>query len=36
MPAPAPFRPIHRDLGLTIAVSNAAEALELFDDPETR
>ncbi|MCX7620681.1 MAG: ribbon-helix-helix protein, CopG family [Acidimicrobiales bacterium] len=35
-PAPSPFRPIHRDLGLMIDVSNVAEALELLDGPETR
>lgn len=35
-PSPSPFRPIHRDLGLTIDVSNVAEALELLDGLESR
>lgn len=28
-----PFRPVHRDLGLTIDVSNVADALDLLEGP---
>jgi hypothetical protein len=31
-----PYRPIHRDLGLTIDVSNVADALDLLEGPEAR
>lgn len=37
--APPPeerFRPIHRELGLTIDVSNVADALDLLEGPEAR
>ena len=37
--APAPtrrFEPIHRELGLTIDVSNVADALDLLEGPEAR
>lgn len=32
----ARFEPIHRDLGLTIDVSNVAEALDLLEGTESR
>lgn len=35
-PSPPPFRPIHRDLGLTIDVSNVADALDLLEGPQAR
>lgn len=30
------FEPIHRELGLTIDVSNVADALDLIEGPEAR
>jgi Ribbon-helix-helix protein, copG family len=35
-PEAAPFEPIRRDLGLTIDVSNVADALDLLEGPEAR
>jgi Arc/MetJ family transcription regulator len=35
-PPERPFAPIHRDLGLTIDVSNVADALDLLEGPEAR
>jgi Arc/MetJ family transcription regulator len=35
-PARPPFRPIHRDLGITIDVSNVADALDLLEGAEAR
>jgi hypothetical protein len=33
---PRQYRPIHRDLGLKIDVSNIADALDLLEGPEAR
>lgn len=36
-PAPQrPYQPIHRDIGLTIDVSNVADALDLLEGAEAR
>lgn len=35
-PERAPFRSIHRELGLTIDVSNIADALEVLEGPQAR
>jgi hypothetical protein len=34
--APAPFVPIHRELGLSIDVSNVAEVLDLLEGSDAR